>query len=144
MNADGCRWVCRSFLFAMLGVEFVTTAHAEDFQLQLGAEIERRFEDASIDFDVAPLKFGCQFSEYVSSRATVYVTKFSKGWLIPSPAHGSSRLESPASLPQPTLVETFISKGFPSGELSRDATLQDDPYLFAREECTFSGMKFSR
>jgi hypothetical protein len=62
------------------------------------------------------------------------------------PNPGSSRLEQPASLPQPTLVETFIAKGFPSGELSRDASVRDDSYLFAEEDgrFTFGGLSFSR
>jgi hypothetical protein len=118
-------------------------AGAEEFKSELGAEIERRFEESAIEVDVEPLKFGFQFSEYVSSRAAVYATKFATGWLT-LPRVGSARLEEPASLPRPTLVEQFIAKGFPSGELSRDASARDDSYLLAREEWTFGGMGFSR
>jgi hypothetical protein len=116
---------------------------SEEFQSQLGAEIERRFEDAVIEVDGAPLEFGCEFSAYVASRIGLRTFK-SGGWAFISPTKGSTRLDEAAKLPQPTLVETFIAKGFPSGELSRNATVQDDSYFLAKKESRFGRWWFSR
>jgi hypothetical protein len=146
MNADGRRWICHSLAFALFCVGPSALVQSEEFQSQLAAEIERRFEDTSLEVDVAPLKFGCQFSEYVASWAPVYIAKFSAGWLIVPPSHGSPSLETAASLPQPTLVEAKIAKGFPSGEPAKPHEAHDDgySYLLAEEEFSFGGVKFSR
>ena len=45
---------------------------------------------------------------------------------------------------QPTVVERFIERGFPSGQANQKPAAWDDSYLLAEEGFTFGGLQFSR
>jgi hypothetical protein len=134
MNADGRRWLCRSLLFILFGAALSTHAQSEELQSQLGAEIEKRFEESAIDIDDAPLDFGCSFSKHVTSRVQVLSKSGSAIFLMIPPCRGSRRLEEPVSLPRPTFVEMQIAKGFPSGEAAMGEEPPDDGYSYLLAE----------
>jgi hypothetical protein len=145
MNADKRRSNRGSLFLALLGSLFATPAISADFKSQLGDEIERRFEAASVDLDKSPIEFGCKFSEFTASRVKLRGNVPGVMYLMTS-HHHDYHLEEPASLPQPTIVETYIAKGFPSGEREKGIkkTLRDDSYHLAERKVTFGGLEFSR
>jgi len=140
MNADKRRWNRGSLFLALLGSLFVSPTIAAEFKSQLGDEIERRFEAATIEVDESPIEFSCKFSKYIASER-VPVGNF--GW-YPANLHlqGSHHLEEPASLPQPTIVETYIAKGFPSGEREKGIkkAVRDYSYHLAPDYRSYRGV----
>jgi hypothetical protein len=138
MNADQRRWVSLGSL--LFGVCLATPARSAEIKSELSDDIDQRFEESTIEVSDLPIEFGCEFSKYVASRKYLGRTSGVNCLLIMS-REGSKHLEEPASLPQPTLIETYIAEGFPSGNREQvKEAVHDDSYHLAPDYRSYRGV----